>query len=256
MNTLSGLTGILMLLSVVLATAETTMSPLQEERYDVLVNIWAGRTNYGADHLRWVYDTYATNDTLPDGEPNPYEHRFGVDKTGDFSGKEECREYAVLGADPNYVELKSFADVTSIVWGEGADADLVYYYKITNYSLHQFPGNPQLDGFLNTMIAGFQPNTSLVSLDFAQQDPAIQRFLAAGQEATSPEDLCTLIMEVCTGPYQMYDSWAHCVVYAAAAANRTKVCPSGYIANDTACLTFHGQTAPGDTLHARDAGPR
>jgi hypothetical protein len=80
MNTLSGLTGILMLLSVTFATAETAMTPLQEERYDVLVNIWGPRTNDGPDHLRWVYDTYATNDTLPNGEPNPYEHRFAVDR--------------------------------------------------------------------------------------------------------------------------------------------------------------------------------
>ncbi|QHN71135.1 hypothetical protein [Mollivirus kamchatka] len=240
--TLHSLAALLLLGLVLLAgqaQAQSANLTLAEERLEVLA-IWASRTNIDQDYLRSVYDAHATEDFFPNGTANPWIHVFTLDQMGTFTGKEECREYAVLAADPNWVQINSSLDMASIVW---LDANTIAYRTVSNYTVHFVPGSPHFDGFLNDQVIGYQPDTAKVSLDYSRQDPLVIRYFQSTQGVLPAANICRVITDSCVGANQVYADYADCLAYMTVVEAHPQICPSSYLANNTGCYAFHAQAA-------------
>ncbi|AUV58747.1 EGF-like domain-containing protein [Bandra megavirus] len=215
------------------------MDALRELRLEVLEK-WVSRTNQDFDHILDIYRTYGTTDTLANGTISPYIHLFIADGIGTYSGREVAAEYALLAVDPSGVHLFSQLDASSVQWNN--DNISAIYNIITNYTFYN--GAFSLDGFINTQYIRYEPCTANVWIDYSRQDPLVSRFLAASTGAqASPQEICTVIMDSCTGSNQVYDTFQDCVNYMSGVAANSEPCPGKYIGNTTTCHKFHANSA-------------
>lgn len=224
-------------------------------RMEVL-KTWVERTNVNQTYMRSVYQTWATNDTLGDGSPNPYIHHFVIDGFGAFIGIIVAQEYAVLASDPNNFQLHNILDIASVSW---IDDDTVLYNAIVDYKLNFVPGKPELAGFLNQQMIIFEPCTPYVYYDYSRQDPLIARYIVFVEQQTPAVNICTTIMTSCLGNNQVYESFEDCVTYLTGVANNPNPCPGGQIGNTTSCHYFHAGAASvseeAATIHCQHVRP-